>query len=336
MATNPFAKPNDAPRTPRAESAQPQAANTQEPGFVKLTEPGAYPGIDGDLYHSIEICDSPSISSTGLKTIESKSPAHYWYTSPLNPNRPIQKQRSALNVGKALHDVALLGDNFLKAYFVLPDGYDGRLKKWEDAKAEKAEAERSGVPVLTFAEHRMVFAMAEQIEKNDLAKALITSGIPEMTLVAKDPETGVWLRTKPDITPDTVDIVPDIKTAASAHPDAFERQATQFGYFSSAAHYLDVIDLIYGMPVQKRRFVLIVVEKEPPHLVQIYQLDDESIHMGRMLNRRALNRFAECLKTGVWPGYSTDESPILNLQMTRWSQSEVNRRVDSGELSWEG
>jgi hypothetical protein len=157
-----------------------------------------------------------------------------------------------------------------------------------------------------------------------------------MTLAARDPVTGVWIRSKPDILPDTTDIIPDIKTSRSAHPDDFERQATELGYFQSAAHYMDVIDLIYGEATGKRRFVLIVVESTPPHLVQIYHLDDEGIQMGRMLNRRALNVFAECLKAGEWPGYSGSDQPILPLHMTAWAQARISRRVDSGELSWEG
>lgn len=331
MAENPFA------RTKPAATVEPvsKASEVEDVRPPLITEPGAYPGIDGDLYHHSEICDSPSISSTGLKLIESKSPAHYWWQSPLNPNRPIPEQKPHFSLGKALHDVVLLGPEFIRAYFILPEGFDARLKKWQDVKEERDEAIRSGIPVLTHKQHSDVQGMAEQLSKHELARALIVSGIPEMTLAAKDPETGVWMRTKPDITPDTLDIVPDLKTTISAHPSDFESQATRLGYFQSAAHYIDVIDQVYGAPAQKRRFVLIAVEKEAPFAVQIYQLDDEGIQMGRMLNRKALNQFAACLKSGIWPGYSTDDHPILQLQPTRWFQSEINRRVDAGELSWE-
>lgn len=340
MAVNPFKNPfapgwQDNMR-PFEDAPKAAPAPEPEPEFEKISEPGAYPDIDGDIYHSMEICDAPSISSTGLKTISGKSAYHYWYDSALNPNRPQQEQKTHFNVGKGVHDLLLLQDLFPKNYFILPEGYNGTLKKWADYKDERAEAIRSGVPILTFDQHRMVYAMAEQVEKDELAKALIVSGIPEMTLAAKDPMTGVWIRSKPDILPDTKDIIPDIKTSRSAHPRDFEKQATELGYFQSAAHYMDVIELIYGEPQTKRRFVLIVVESTPPHLVQIYHLDDEGIQMGRMLNRHALNTFAECLKTGVWPGYSRPESPILPLQMSPWAQAQINRRVDSGELSWEG
>ena len=300
-----------------------------------ISEAGAYPGIDGDEYHAREICASPSISSTGLKTIESECPLSYWINSPLNPNRPPQQQKPHFNIGKAVHDLLLLDGLFPKKYFILPEGFDARLKRFADIKDERDAAMAESIPVLTYAQHNMVVAMASQVSQNELAKALLTSGTPEMTLVAKDPATGVFMRARPDVLPDVMDIVPDIKTTISAHPDAFQKQATNLGYFQSAAHYIDCIDLVFGEPERPRRFVLIAVEKEPPHLVQIYHLDDEAIQIGRMLNRRALNIFAQCLKSGDWPGYSTQDNPILPLDMAPWARAAINRRVDSGELSWE-
>lgn len=305
-------------------------------GTPLITTPGAYPDIDNEVYHRVEICDGPSISSSGLKTIESKSPLHYWYDSPLNPDRPAPEQKRHFNVGSAVHDLILLGDLFPKNYFILPDGYDARLKKWREVKEEREAAETAGIPVLFHGEGQMVEAIAEVVQKNDLARLLLTSGTPEMTVAAKDPQTGVWMRCRPDVLPDTTEIIPDIKTTLNAHPAAFERQATQLGYFQSAAFYLDVVAAAFGPAASKRRFLLIAAEKAPPYPVQIYQIDDEAIQNGRMLNRRALNTFAECLRTGHWWGYTRPtENPIRPLTMTRFAHSEINRRVDEGELSFE-
>lgn len=51
------------------------------------------------------------------------------------------------------------------------------------------------------------------------------------------------------------------------------------------------------------RFFFIAVEKKPPYAVSVYLLDDESVDLGRAQYRADLNRYAECLSTGVWPGY---------------------------------
>ena len=126
--------------------------------------------IDGDLYHSREICDAPSISSTGLKQISGKSAYHYWYDSPLNPKRPVQEQKTHFNVGKGVHDLLLLQDLFPKNYFILPEGYNGTLKRWADAKAERTEAIASGVPVLTHDQYRMVYEMAARSRRTILPR----------------------------------------------------------------------------------------------------------------------------------------------------------------------
>lgn len=299
-----------------------------------ITAPGAFEGISAEAYHGAEICPAPSISSSGLKLINARSPAHYWWQSPMNPDRPAQKQRPHLNLGSALHDVLLLGNGrFEKHYYVLPEGFDPRAtRQWADYIEARDYAIRKGRMVLTKAQFDTMQAMAEAVSKHELAGALLTAGTPEMTLAAVDPETGCWLRARPDNLPFNMEIIPDIKTAADASIDVYERAATRFGYFMSAAHYLDVIDLIYGEA--KRSFVLITIEKEPPYLVTIDQLDSVDIDMARLRNRAALNKFADCLKTGNWHGYNTPERPIRTLQMTNFERAMINQAIDRGELSY--
>lgn len=298
-----------------------------------ITEPGAYPGISADDYHGREICDAPSISSSGLKLITKKTPLHYWWQSAMNPNRPAQKQSRALNLGSALHDLILLGSDIGKAFHILPADFNPRATT---AQAEQIQARdyaiKKGKRVLTKADFDTLQAMAESVMRHELAMALVTAGTPEITLAARDPITGVWMRARPDVLPDTMEIVPDVKTAADASLDVYERAATRFGYFQSAAHYLDVIEQIYGEA--KRRFVLITIEKEPPYCVVIDHLDDGDIDYARLRNRAALNQFAEALKTGVWPGYTPPDKPIRPLQMTNYERSLINQAIDRGELSF--
>lgn len=297
-----------------------------------ITEPGAYPDIAAEAYHGDEICDAPSISSSGLKLINAKSLRHYWYQSNLNPDRPARVQKSHFSVGHALHDVLLLDGRFGKHYHILPDGFDPRAtREWADAIEARDYALRKGKTILSKAEADTVLYMAEAVSQDELAKALITAGEPEMTLAAKDPETGVWLRARPDVLPHTMEIIPDIKTAVNAAMEPYERAATKFGYFQSAAHYIDVIDLIYGY--RKRRFVLITVEKTPPYCVVIDHLDDTDIDMARLRNRAALNKFAEALKTGEWPGY-TRPGEVRQLLMANYERALINQAIDRGELSY--
>lgn len=301
-----------------------------------ITGPGSYPDIPGDEYHGREICWEPSISSSGLKLIEDKSPFHYWWQSPLNPNRPPRESKAAFSMGHLLHDVLLYGGAIPADYHIVPDGFSAaHHNKWADEMEAYKAAVAEGKNILRQSEFDTVRAMAESCDRHELAGALLQSGDPEITLAAEDPKTGRVMRARPDILPATMEIIPDVKGAADASPAAFEKAATNFGYFQSAAHYLDVLDILYGEPAQKRRFVLIVIEKSPPYPVTIYHLDDGDIHYGRMLNRRALDTFDRCLKTGEWHAYSPPNKPILPLQMTGWERRRLDQLVDAGELSYE-
>ena len=288
-----------------------------------ITRPGAYDGISNEDYHGTEICPAPSISSSGLKLINARSPAHYWWQSPMNPARPDRKQKAHFNLGAALHDVLLLGDGrFEKHYYVLPEGFDPRATRvWADYIEARDYAIRKGRMVLTKAQFDTMQAMAEAVSKHELAGALLTAGTPEMTLAAIDPETGCWLRARPDNLPFNMEIIPDIKTAADASLDVYERAATRFGYFMSAAHYLDVIDLIYGEA--KRSFVLITIEKDPPYCVALYELPGEDIERGRALNRFAIDAYAKCIESGKWPGYADTPTQV-------WLPYWARKLIDEG------
>lgn len=88
-----------------------------------VTAPGIYPDIAIEDYHGREICPAPSISATGLHTLCTKSPLHYWWDSPLNPNRPPASSASHFSVGNAVHDRLLLGKRWPEFYHVLPEGF---------------------------------------------------------------------------------------------------------------------------------------------------------------------------------------------------------------------
>lgn len=338
MSTNPFdiawtgfASP--APE-PEVRARKPEARYPDAPAKL-ITEPGAYPGISGDQYHGVEICDGPSISASGLITIEQKSPAHYWEKSPLNPARVIQPSVKHFATGHLLHDLVLHGGKVPPNYHIVPDGFTPKHHlKWADYLPDYEDAVEAGHNILTRTEFEDAVAMAESASCHELAGALLKAGRPEMTLAARDPKTQRWIRAQPDVLPDTMEIIPDVKTAIDASPDAYERAASKWGYFQSAAHYLDVVDLLFGEA--KRRFVHIVIEKRVrPYLTTIYHLDDGDIHYGRMLNRRALDLFDRCLTSGIWHGYSPPDRPILPLLLTPFARKRIDQRIEAGELSYD-
>ncbi len=118
--------------------------------------------------------------------------------------------------------------------------------------------------------------------------------------------------------------------AAHATPKGFGKAVEQFGYHQSAAFYADGIRAIYGR--YPSHWLHIVVEKEAPWCVALYELPAEDIERGRWLNREAIHTFAYCLSTGKWPGYADEPTPV---GLTPWARKQIDD-TEGHELAWRG
>lgn len=294
-----------------------------------ITAPGVYPDIPNEIYHGRdEICPGPSISSSGLKTILAKSPYHYWYGSGLNPNPPVEEKApsTALNFGKLAHSWVVEGDKALDDYEIVDDTWDRRAK---DRKAWAEEVEAAGKTIMKQGALDQVRAMARAINTS-IAAPMLRGSEKEVTLAWQDEETGVWLRVRFDalhLNPPTTGkwIVPDYKTAADAGPVAFSRAVANFGYHISAAMYLEGCERVLGR--RPDAWVWMVQESAEPFAVACYQADPEDLEWGRLEFRRALNLFAECLRTDHWPGYAED---VAMISTPAWHRSQLQKAHDGG------
>ena len=91
-----------------------------------------------------------------------------------------------------------------------------------------------------------------------------------------------------------------------------------YRYFQQAPFYSDGVRAL-GLD-DDPAFVFVFVESAPPHLISFARLDDEAMARGRVLNRRAIERYRDCKEAGVWPGYS-DEIEVISLPP--WAYSEL-------------
>lgn len=283
-----------------------------------ITSPGCYDGIPSDDYHGREICDGPSISSSGLRMML-KAPRKYWHDSPMNPNRTSKPSCSAFEIGHAAHDLVLMGSTgWADRYHRLPEGFSrSATVKQAAAIAEANAAEARGLRLLKHEDYETVLGMAKAISEHSISRAL-TAGKPEQTLCWKDKETGVWLRCRPDWLPDARKYIPDYKTALSANPEDFARDVANYGYYQQAALYLEGIEAVFGdRPLD---FYFIVQEKASPYLIQPMNLDREALDFGDRLNRDAIRLFAKCLEKNEWPGYAED---IVTVRLPSWHVRKI-------------
>ena len=264
----------------------------------KIENPGVYVGLPIEEYHG-HICVGPSISSSGLRTIEYESPAHYWLTSPFNPDCGEQPDNAAFSLGKAAHTLLLGESNFQNKYAVRPLEWDSwrtdAAKRWrlKQHKATKTVILPSDLDVIT--------GMAENLNDSRHATDLLRGGI-ERSMVWRDHQTGMWLKSRPDSIPQDSNMFADLKTCASSHPEDVLRSIIKFGYHMQMA--LAGMGMREVMERDPTDYILIFVEKKPPYAVTITELSDELIEWGSRLCRHNINKFADSVRTNEWPGYA--------------------------------
>lgn len=259
-------------------------------------EPGIYPGVKSKDYHA-----DPALGSTSLKTLATRTPAHYQHEL-TNP-----KTSDAFTLGTAAHSVILEGD---VSGIVVVDA-DNWLTK--AAKEAKAEALAEGKQPLLHKEMVQVLAMRDAVMAHPFARGLLTGHKAEQSVFWE--EEGQMLKCRPDAWQPGALI--DLKTARSADPKDFGKAAHEYGYHQSAAHYIDGVKAATG---EESPFHFVLVEKTEPYLVSVVELDVEAINIGRMLNDRAKRIHRECVKSGSWPGYPASE--LVGLPMWAIYQSE--------------
>lgn len=288
---------------------------------AKVTEPGLYSDVDINRYHS-DVTDGPGISSSGLRTIESKSPAHYYANSYLNPDREPDEPKDHFDFGKAAHFL-LLGEVGFKEKFVV------RPEKWSDwrtndAKAWRAEQQLAGRTVLTDDQIHAIKGIAKSLAAEPLVASGILQGLVEHSMFWRDPKTSVWLKSRPDIVPSADGILIDLKTTGDASPDAIGRTVQDFGYNMQGG--LASLGMKAVMGVEMTDFVLVWVEKTPPYAVNVSPVDQEWIFWGRRQLRRAIDRFAECIEKNDWPGYRGE----ITTCMPDWLRTRFEREDKNG------
>lgn len=247
--------------------------------------------LEDAAYHS-----RPELSSTGARLLlpEYKgSPATYKYW------QGRERNTAAYDLGKAVH-ARILGVG-ARAVAYPDDVLASNGAASTKAAKEWAEAARAdGLIPMKAADLQPIEEMAEAVLTHELAGAILEKAPGREVSIFSEVD-GVPVRARFDIYSDNAGA--DLKTAADASPDGFTRAVRQYGLHFQEAWYRDVRRAETGADLDAFKFI--VVEKEPPHLVAVYDLDIVFRDIGREQATTARNLWRECTTTGVWPGYQS-------------------------------
>ena len=301
-----------------------------------ISKPGFYSNITLDQYHSPKICDGPSVSSSALRKIENESPAHYWCDSPYNANRQEPKDAKHFVIGRAMHHLMFAEPAFNKLFCEQPDEWPdekGLLKPWHAnrnvCKEWIADRKREGRAILSPADIHDVRGMAHSLQKHPMVRDGAFNGYIERSGFYRDPETGLWIRVRPDCIPTDSGNFVDFKTTTSVQWTDLRTTVAERGYHMQFA-LMRMVARWLQLPFHSA--TLVFVEKKPPYCVRVVDLKDTDLDKGERQIRRALNIFLKCWKEKHWWGPGEDRADAEHLELPEWYQKKVDARLAQTEI----
>jgi PDDEXK-like domain of unknown function (DUF3799) len=285
---------------------------------ASIVMPGWYDGVPISVYHSNRITAEPSVSSSGLRTLWRKSPKHFYASWPYNPHIEEEddaEESAAFTIGRAAHHLYLGEDDFSLQFIERPaklstkDGYVAWNGNRTEAITFMKQQKAAGRTVLTPNDVKKIRAMARSLAEEPLAIDLL-QGAVEQTLIAKDEETGLWLKARPDVIPTSDGMFADLKTTQSVVDIDLKWTMREYGYNQQGALIWEICEML-GMPFDG--FVLIFIEKKSPYCTRIVELTDDDLGRGRAQNRAMLRRIRKCLDSGSWPGPGKADAELFSI-----------------------
>ena len=298
-----------------------------------IIEPGIYSGMGMDVYLE-DCCPEPSLSRSIIKSLIYECPKKAYFKHPkFNPNA-IDHSNGGMDLGSAVHSLLLEGIDI--AACINPEDYPGQKgeipKGWTTKAIKEArDAARANgkIPMLPDDYQKAVSiaqAASEQLADSEVGiQSLQAEGWSETVCAWQ--EKGIWLRTRNDWLSSDYSLILDLKTTSqSAEPGSYVRQILASGGDIQAALYTRGIKKLTGV---KPRFVLMVVEIEPPYLCSFISLSPTFMELGKQKVEEGMRLWSECLSSGVWGGYP---NRIMQVDAPPWAVAQYEERKFTTQL----
>lgn len=291
--------------TEGADTAAAEASHVSAPFSGPEQTGTALDGIIHDLPFDRYLAEK-AVSKSALWTLHTRSPAHA---------RVEKEESNAMKLGTAIHCAVLEPDEFEARFVRGPD--DRRGNRWKEALELASE---DGMECLTSGDYDAAIQIRDNIVVgNPLIRKLTGVGtVREVSAFWTDPETGLRCRARPDAFAPGLNMMVDLKVTTNATQDKWFRRVLDFGYHVQEPHYTDGWRRAGG---EVDAFVFLVIEDKPPFAHAIYELAPPDVAEGEAIRRAALLKWAECERTGEWPGYPPG---VQQLALPKWAFQLTN------------
>lgn len=248
------------------------------------------------LHHPItraEYFALPGINQSALKHI-AKSPKHFKYRvdHPMVPTAEMQMG--------AYYDHLVFGSECDVAVCPFDDFRKQEARTW------KEENMAAGRTIVTKEQQVRAHRMLEEIKNSPAAQKLLSKGRAQVAFSC-ELTPGVTGKGLLDWLSDDYFVVVDLKVTTDASRDKFQRHLLAMGYDVQMAMYVWGIEAVTGDACGA---AWIVIEDEEPHDVAVWVAEPDILKRGRKLLMDRLALWADCMKSGEWPGYTPQPAPI--------------------------
>ena len=282
---------------------------------------GIHHDIDFATYLSGTGIPAPAVSGSDLVNYETECPAYahaFWRG---NPARIQSDSTPAMTLGTAAHAYILEGaDAFHDRYTIKPEGLNFATREgraWRDAQ--------EGRSIISFDQHMTILAMRDALmAQPDARRLLEAGGRAEVTMVARDEETGLTLLCRPDLYIARAGLAVNLKTTASPAPNSWRKTAANLRYDLGDAMYRLVASTL---GIQRPTHAFMVVGSDEPFIGYVAALSADAASAADQQLRQILRRFAKSVADDSWPGYTTG---VVEIGLPQWAANEIATSIQKG------
>lgn len=289
---------------------------------------GIYDNVSIEDYHA----NQTHLSATTLKYARESLKHFEWYRSGKLP----REEKSAFSFGNAFELALLAPDEYLQKVAVMPEAewfeevkasmpdvktvrnttiYKDRHTAWRNEIAGKYVIAENGAESFETIEE-----MLSSCYQDKVIQGLIKNTEYQLSLFWTDPDTGIKLKTRPDICKRKKNVIVNLKTTIDGSPEGFSKDIKKWDYPLQACIEISGC-LRTGLMDKVDNYFWLVVEKVPPFNATIYEFQDTDIAAVMDSFHYLLSRIRKAQDQRLFPGYTDgadNEYGILQAKIPLW------------------
>lgn len=289
---------------------------------------GIYTDITIEAYHA----NTTHISATQIKIAKRSLKEFKWYLE----GKIVKQEKSHFSFGNAFELALLNLVEFSEKVAIMPDQEWCRAALLDNDKLVKPRSSkvyskcydewilgREGQYVINDAgeeSYETIKCMLDSCYADKVIQGLIRNTEYQLSLFWTDLETGLGLKTRPDICKRKKNVIVNVKTIEDGSPQAFSKELAKYDYPLQAA--IEITGCLQtGLMEQVDNYFWLVCEKKPPFNATIYEFGQEDIKMSMDELHYLLNKIKKAKVENLHPGYSDradNTYGILTAQIPPW------------------